>query len=891
MTLIPLPPASDQSVTLADVLRDIAAALNSTLDLNEVLDLILSTVNLVVPGDSVNIMLLENGVARVVRHIGFAERGLTDWIDTLSFTIAEVPGLKIMTETGQPLCLTDTATDPAWVHFPETAWQRSYAGAPLRHRERTLGFLNLYSTRPNFYTPQHAEVLLSFAHQAAIAVQNARLFKETQQRLAAQTALLSASSAISSSLDLPTVLQRCAEQLCRAIAATSAYLSYWDRDSRTTVVVAEYYSPQASEQERASAPKAGQPAAADETAWLVAGNSLIRQVDDPETPPDTRQQMLTYGVQSLLFIPLTAKGQTFGYATLWETRRRREFTSEEVQLCLGIAQQTAIAFDNARLFDTARQQLALARTLQAVGALLTSEMSLSEVFERIFDLLAEVIRYDCVAIELFDDQQEVFLAAQRGFPDPDLARRTTRDITGPGMRQRWGSHAVIVLPDTQRDPRWLDVPDFDYIRSAILVWLRAKQQAFGMLMIYSRTANVYDETTSELAVAYAHQAAIAIENAQLSGAIRQSAAQLQDRVNERTAELEQERNRTQAILDAAGEGIIFTDKYGVIEYMNPQMEQLTGYSAAETIGQTPALWGSGLTPRAVYDDLWNTIQRGKVWQGEMINRHRLGRLYDTALTVAPLRDADHIIIGYVGIQRDVSQQKELARLKDEFAASVSHEFRAPLANIKLYLRLLDSGRPEKREQYMQTLRRETIRLENLIEDLMYISRLDQRSDSPPNAPTDLHPLIAEIIADRSDLVARHGLALDYLPNPHLPLALVEPSMFAQLITNLMSNAINYTPPDGIITIMTGLRTSEEQEWVIVTVQDTGPGISAADRSRIFERFYRGEVGRKSGAPGSGLGLAICWRIAEKLEGRLTLDSEPGQGAAFTVWLKPAGARS
>jgi signal transduction histidine kinase len=75
--------------------------------------------------------------------------------------------------------------------------------------------------------------------------------------------------------------------------------------------------------------------------------------------------------------------------------------------------------------------------------------------------------------------------------------------------------------------------------------------------------------------------------------------------------------------------------------------------------------------------------------------------------------------------------------------------------------------------------------------------------------------------------------------------------------------------------------------VTLTVQDTGPGISAADRPHIFERFYRGEAGRKSGAPGTGLGLAICKRIAEKLEGQLTVDSEPGQGTAFTIWLKPA----
>jgi signal transduction histidine kinase len=156
-----------------------------------------------------------------------------------------------------------------------------------------------------------------------------------------------------------------------------------------------------------------------------------------------------------------------------------------------------------------------------------------------------------------------------------------------------------------------------------------------------------------------------------------------------------------------------------------------------------------------------------------------------------------------------------------------------------------------------------------------------------NSPIDLHPLIAEIIADRSDLAARHGISLDYLSNNPLPSALGDAGMFAQGITNLMSDALDYTPHAGLITISTGMRAFDRQEWITVTVQDTRPGISEADRPHIFDRFYRGEAGRKSGAPGTGLGLAICKRIVEKLDGRLTLESEPGKGAAFTVWLKPA----
>ena len=123
----------------------------------------------------------------------------------------------------------------------------------------------------------------------------------------------------------------------------------------------------------------------------------------------------------------------------------------------------------------------------------------------------------------------------------------------------------------------------------------------------------------------------------------------------------------------------------------------------------------------------------------------------------------------------------------------------------------------------------------------------------------------------------------------MPLALAEATMFTQVISNLMANAINYTPGGGVVTLSTGMRLDNRQEWITISVQDTGPGISDADRPHIFERFYRGEAGRKSGAPGTGLGLSICRQVVEKMEGRLTVDSTPGQGATFTVWLKPARA--
>ncbi|MBP7690217.1 MAG: PAS domain S-box protein, partial [Thermoflexales bacterium] len=225
--------------------------------------------------------------------------------------------------------------------------------------------------------------------------------------------------------------------------------------------------------------------------------------------------------------------------------------------------------------------------------------------------------------------------------------------------------------------------------------------------------------------------------------------------------------------------------------------------------------------------------------------------------------------------------RELDRAKDQFVSNVNHELRTPLANIKLYLSLLERGRPEKHGEYMQTLRREQGRLEKMIEDLLDLSRLDLGVTRIEPVPIHLDHLLPQLVADRVNLAIERGLMLDYETTPDLPLTLVDPERLTEVVTNLVTNAINYTPGGGRIV----LSAAAVDEWVTFTVRDTGPGIAAKDLPRLFERFYRGEVGRRASAPGTGLGLAISREIVERLGGRITVESEPGQGAAFTVWLR------
>jgi signal transduction histidine kinase len=234
----------------------------------------------------------------------------------------------------------------------------------------------------------------------------------------------------------------------------------------------------------------------------------------------------------------------------------------------------------------------------------------------------------------------------------------------------------------------------------------------------------------------------------------------------------------------------------------------------------------------------------------------------------------------------LEQAQAADRLKSQFVSDVNHELRTPLSSIKIYLSLLEQGRPENKPGYLNVIHRETERLQRLIEELLDLSRLDAGKTMVALNPTDLNRLAANLVLDRGVLVEERGMVLNFEPDPNLAPVLADAQLLFQVLTNLLTNALNYTNEGGTIIIQTKTAVFDNKPWITLSMTDTGPGISAKEQARLFERFYRGKVGRKSGAPGTGLGLAICKEIMERHNGRITVKSALGQGSTFTLWLQP-----
>lgn len=227
------------------------------------------------------------------------------------------------------------------------------------------------------------------------------------------------------------------------------------------------------------------------------------------------------------------------------------------------------------------------------------------------------------------------------------------------------------------------------------------------------------------------------------------------------------------------------------------------------------------------------------------------------------------------------QLQELDRLKSKFVSDVSHELRTPITSLSLYLDLIERAGPERSERYWTVLRKQTERLNQLIEDILSLSRLQMGRVDVTLAPNDLNEIVAEVLDIRRDDFSAAGLALSLEVEDALPVVSAQPDLLVQVVNNLLSNALSYTP-EGSVDVRTFLDAA--RGMACISIADSGIGIAADELPHIFERFYRGLSAGQSNIPGTGLGLTIVEEIISLHQGDMEVISEEGLGTTFRVYL-------
>ena len=373
---------------------------------------------------------------------------------------------------------------------------------------------------------------------------------------------------------------------------------------------------------------------------------------------------------------------------------------------------------------------------------------------------------------------------------------------------------------------------------------------------------------------------------------------------------------------------IITDANHVILKVNQAFVRITGYSVEEVVGQTPALLKSGRHDGEFYRAMFEALGHDKFWQGEIWNRRKNGEIFPEWLTITAVTDIDGMKTNYVAFYSDITQFKQIEeelrqhrdhlqelveaqtadlkrekkaaeranQAKSEFLANMSHELRTPMHAIisfsEIGERMIASAPTEKLRGYFQRIQQSGNRLLKLINDLLDLSKLEAGKVIVELQQHDLRVLIEEALAELELLASAKQLHLVLEASSCNTTTRVDARSFRQVVSNLVANAIKFTPPSGTITMRLlpvelphGRRSHEAgmRPGVALEVSDTGIGIPEGELASVFDKFVQSSKTR-TGAGGTGLGLAICKEIAMMHRGKISARNNPVGGATFAFTL-------
>jgi len=354
-----------------------------------------------------------------------------------------------------------------------------------------------------------------------------------------------------------------------------------------------------------------------------------------------------------------------------------------------------------------------------------------------------------------------------------------------------------------------------------------------------------------------------------------------------------ERERLLLAIEQAGEMIIVCDPQGLIQYVNPAFEFVTGYTRAEVLGQNPRLLKSGRQDAAFYERLWRLISSGLAWEGRLINKRKDGSLYTEEASISPVKDEAGRIINYVAVKKDISAQ---IRLEEQFrqsqkmeavgllAGGIAHDFNNILTAIKGYCTLVSGAMLEQdpARADMAEIMAAADHATSLTRQLLAFSR---RQIISPKV-LDLNKVLGDMVKMLRRVIGEDiRLTTRLFPAPCL--AKIDPGQMEQVVLNLVLNARDAVSKNGEITLVTSLSDPHlpGEGSVTVEVRDNGCGIRPEDQKQIFEPFFT----TKEKGSGSGLGLSVVYGIVEQNSGSIAVESEPGKGSVFRLSFPAAQA--
>lgn len=373
---------------------------------------------------------------------------------------------------------------------------------------------------------------------------------------------------------------------------------------------------------------------------------------------------------------------------------------------------------------------------------------------------------------------------------------------------------------------------------------------------------------------------------------------VQEVLEARTLELEEAKNKIeievqnarkfQKAVDSSVEAVSITTPDGAIIYVNPAWTLLNGYTEQEALGRNPRFLKSENTRSEIFTALWEKIATGHTFTTEdIINKRKDASTYQAELSIFPIREGDQTLF-YVSLCQDITQRKEVDRAKTEFVSLASHQLRTPLSAIRWYSEMLLSkyvgDLNEKQRQYVKEIYTGNLRMVELVNALLNVSRIDLGTFVSEPEPVNLVEICESVLAELTPQIIEKKQFVERIFANAPQTYNADPKLIRIVFQNFLSNSVKYTQSEGRIAAEISVRENN----LYIRVSDNGYGIPKAQHTKIFEKLFRADNVRQKDTEGTGLGMYIVKAIVESSGGKIWFESEENNGTTFHVLLPLSG---
>ena len=500
--------------------------------------------------------------------------------------------------------------------------------------------------------------------------------------------------------------------------------------------------------------------------------------------------------------------------------------------------------------------------LYRVSRELASELDLDVTLSRVLEFTMAAIGATRSSLILLDERENVVrhiysYKGQVTSMNNVASERIVREgLAGWIIRNR----ESVLLADARQDPRWLAVGYSSFVtRSVLAVPLLHQERAIGVVTLTHEQVGSFTSDHLELLTTIAAQSATALANAQLYETVKE------------------ERGRLQAILAGTDDVVVAVDQALEITLLNPAAERAFHLSLEEATG-----WP--LAEVLTFAPLVTAFRQAKAGEGPL----RPGEITlpdgrTLFFTLSPVADWPYSEGGWVAVMQDITNLKQLDRMKNEFIATVSHDLRTPLATIHGFAELLSKMVAGEAREHAERIKAQARRTTQLVEELLDLGKIESGMDTVRERCA-LDAIVSEAVEAAQFQASSCGVMLQTEVASIARPVLGNPVRLRQVVDNLVGNALKYTPAGGAVAV----RAWEKDDQVFVTVQDSGVGIPRDALPRIFEKFYRVPRVGTENVPGTGLGLVIVKAIVEQHGGQVWVESEVNAGSTFGFTLPLEG---